>query len=448
MCCPEAVQQVQKSSSNAAKQRPELSKDQAWIESLDLNAFRSEIQALGKRLEKEQGPADVDHLNKMIGWSNGLAALGLLTMGFGIHLVPIVGLSLYTFSRWTMIAHHTCHGGYEKCHPQSKGRWSRFKFGLGSLWNRFNDWFDWMMPEAWNVEHNNRHHYNLSETTDPDLVEQNLETVRDMNVPVVYKYLVIFAAMFTWKWFYYSPNTYKELKLAQLRREGKKVPAGINSDEPVTIRSCLSGENPFYSFSELMMMVLGPYFVIHFLLTPLPWLLVGHYMEGYTASTMYCNAVCNLFLAELLTNAHGFLAVVTNHAGNDLYRFRKPCRPFSGSFYLRQVLASVDYDLGTDVIDFGHGWLNYQIEHHLWPSLSMLSYRKAAPQVQDICRRHKVPYIQHNVFWRLKKTVDIMVGKDDMQWFPEYYENKFLELDAFTMEQDAQKQKDDMAKRR
>eukprot|EP00619_Florenciella_sp_RCC1007_P005027 CAMPEP_0205924478 /NCGR_PEP_ID=MMETSP1325-20131115/16999_1 /ASSEMBLY_ACC=CAM_ASM_000708 /TAXON_ID=236786 /ORGANISM="Florenciella sp., Strain RCC1007" /LENGTH=59 /DNA_ID=CAMNT_0053292841 /DNA_START=21 /DNA_END=197 /DNA_ORIENTATION=- len=59
--------------------------------------------------------------------------------------------------------------------------------------------------------------------------------------------------------------------------------------------------------------------------------------------------------------------------------------------------------MGTDVVDFIHGWLNYQIEHHLWPDLSMLSYQKAAPLVKDICKRHGVPYVQHNVFWRLKK---------------------------------------------
>jgi len=28
-----------------------------------------------------------------------------------------------------MIAHHVCHGGYEKCHPD-KTRWSRFKLVL------------------------------------------------------------------------------------------------------------------------------------------------------------------------------------------------------------------------------------------------------------------------------------------------------------------------------
>jgi len=36
------------------------------------------------------------------------------------------------------------------------------------------DWLDWMLPEAWNVEHKN-HHYSLNEIDDPDLVERNMD---------------------------------------------------------------------------------------------------------------------------------------------------------------------------------------------------------------------------------------------------------------------------------
>jgi fatty acid desaturase len=414
-----------------AATKPKLAKDDEWIANLDYAGFTEEVRALGKTLETEQGPADVAHLNKMIFWSNSFAAFGLLTMGLKVNPLTVMALSLYTFSRWTMVAHHTCHGGYEKCHPH-KSRWSRFKFALGGLWNRFNDWFDWMMPEAWNVEHNNRHHYNLSEIDDPDLVENNNQFLRNSKAPLVVKYTVVLFFMLTWKWFYYAPNTYKELKLAHMRRTGTKLPPGVKPEEPLTMYTVLFEKSPFFSVWELLTVVLLPYFVIHFFLAPLPWYFLGEYYLPFdkTGSTMYWTAVTNLFLAELLTNAHAFLAVVTNHAGDDLYRFRQGCRPFSGSFYLRQVTASVNYHLGSDMVDFCHGWLNYQIEHHMWPNLSMLSYRKAAPQLQEICRRYGVPYIQESVLARLKKTVDIMVGNTSMKWFPEPYEKEFLEKDA------------------
>jgi fatty acid desaturase len=280
------------------------------------------------------------------------------------------------------------------------------------------------------VEHNNRHHYNLSEIHDPDLVEQNLAGLRSRQWPTALKYVQVVLAAAVWKWYYYAPNTYKELKLASWRREGKKIPAGVQPEMPVVIDTIFMGQNPFYTAVEFLSVVLGPYLLFHFFLTPLPWYFAGQYFAGYTGAQMYWNAVTNLFLADILTNLHGFLCVVTNHAGDDMYRFSSPCRPFSGSFCLRQVLASVDYDYGSDLVDFLHGYLNYQVEHHLWPNLSMRSYQKAAPRVRDICGKYGVPYVQHNVFYRLKKTVEIMVGTTSMRQFPLHYEQAFLEIDA------------------
>lgn len=48
----------------------------------------------------------------------------------------------------------------------------------------------------------------------------------------------------------------------------------------------------------------------------------------------------------------------------------------------------------------------------------MLQYQKGAPKLKAICEKHGVPYAQENVFERLRKTVDIMVGKTTMRVFP------------------------------
>merc|ERR1712118_337490 len=122
------------------------------------------------------------------------------------------------------------------------------------------------------------------------------------------------------------------------------------------------------------------------------------------------------------------LVVVTNHAGDDLYRFEGHAIARSPSFYLRQIVSSVNFTTGgaeggfvADAIDFCHGWLNYQIEHHLWPDLSMRSYQKAQPLVRALCKKHGVPYVQHSVFYRLHKTVEIIVGNSSMRKFPARY---------------------------
>ena len=136
------------------------------------------------------------------------------------------------------------------------------------------------------------------------------------------------------------------------------------------------------------------------------------------------NGLRYMLLADALSILHSFIVIATNHAGEDLYAFKNSVQPKSGSYYMRQVTSSVNFRTGGDLNDFMHGWLNYQIEHHAWPQLSMLSYQKAAPELKAICAKHDVPYVQENVFKRLKKTADIMVGKTSMRRFDEAWEDK------------------------
>ena len=94
-----------------------LPKEEQWIEKMDLIAFKNDIKELGSTLEKQQGQEDVDHLHKMMNWSNACAFVGIFSMGFGLNLISVLALSTWTLSRWVMIGHHVCHGGYDKCHP-------------------------------------------------------------------------------------------------------------------------------------------------------------------------------------------------------------------------------------------------------------------------------------------------------------------------------------------
>lgn len=372
-----------------------LPPESQWIDSLDLKAFQADLRELGKRLSDEQGPDDVAHLKKMIMWSNMFTLVGMVTMALpAYYLLPAVCLSIGVTTRWTMIAHHTCHGGYDNC--EKSGRFNRFKFAVGSLWRRLLDWFDWMLPEAWNVEHNNLHHYHLGEDSDPDLVERNLDYLRGLEIPMFFKYLGSYAVMAIWKWWYYSPNTYKELRVKEIRKTNPELLKDSKFDphRPLTLTTMMfdSASLPeWISLSDFMARVFLPYLIYRFLFVPLPLLAAGMHFNPESPNTWYINGIINLVLADMLANIHSFIIIATNHAGEDLYKFSVSCRPRSGTFYLRQVVSSANFSAGTDLVDFFHGWLNYQVEHHLWPDLSMLSYQRAMPQVKEICRRHKVP---------------------------------------------------------
>jgi len=327
-----------------------------------------------------------------------------------------------------MIAHHTCHGGYNRV---KAGKFNSRGFALGSVMKRVSDWCDWMLPEAWNIEHNRLHHYHLGESKDPDLVERNLQFLRESKSPMFIKYLIVALLVPIWKWAYYAPNTFKELQLAEMKKNKEPLPANLDPYRAVTIGKILlptdeadkaNGKviKPVLFFRKVLL----PFLVSRFLLLPAPLLLVPK-----VGMSLFGNAIANLVLAELLTNTHAFITIVTNHAGEDLYKFDDQVKPRSGSFYVRQIISSANYAMGNDVLDFMHGWLNYQIEHHVWPDLSMLQYQRGAARLEAICRRHGVPYVKESVWIRLRKTVDIMTGKTTMMNFPtgkEPFEDKAM----------------------
>ncbi len=62
-------------------------------------------------------------------------------------------------------------------------------------------------------------------------------------------------------------------------------------------------------------------------------------------------------------------------------------------FLRRQVLMSRNVH-GGRALDIAMGGLNYQVEHHLFPSMPRPHLRKAAPIVAEYCRMHSVPYTQ------------------------------------------------------
>ena len=66
-------------------------------------------------------------------------------------------------------------------------------------------------------------------------------------------------------------------------------------------------------------------------------------------------------------------------------------------FLQRQVLTSRNIR-GNWLIDTAMGGLNYQIEHHLFPSMPRPHLRRAARIVSDYCRAKNVPYTETGLF--------------------------------------------------
>lgn len=338
---------------------------------------------------------DFRHLKKMELWGRLCALFGYATAWL-IPFNPLSALLISTANvgRWANVTHPILHGAYDKV-PDIPKRYTRKYFAKG--WRRIIDWLDWIYPEAWEVEHNNMHHYHLGEKDDPDHIEHNMEWLRNSKIPMWIRYAIVIVFAGIWKAAYYAPNTLKILGNAKRRKQGLPEKTGFMR---------LDAWSPFSKDgAELWFKFYLPYFFFRFIFLPALFLPLG------TEAAL--NVFYTSILSEVFTNLHSFLVIIPNHSADDIYRFEEPASS-KGEFYLRQIIGSVNYKTGSNIIDFSHGWLNYQVEHHLFPSLPLSQYQKMQPYVKQICEKHNLPYRQHNVFKRLLMSLDLMVGKTSL----------------------------------
>jgi fatty acid desaturase len=66
-------------------------------------------------------------------------------------------------------------------------------------------------------------------------------------------------------------------------------------------------------------------------------------------------------------------------------------------FLRRQVLMSRNIR-GSRLLDVAMGGLNYQIEHHLFPSMPRPHLRRASSTIKEYCREHGVRYTETGLF--------------------------------------------------
>lgn len=362
-------------------------------QNVDREQLAKDLNEIHQDVLSRMGEEDFKHLKKMERWGRVCSLLGYGTAWIIPNPISALLISQGSFTRWTQMTHPIVHKGYDKIDDVPEAYTSK-KFAKG--WRRFIDWPDWITPDGWHQEHDVLHHYNLGEKLDPDHLQHNMEWLRQSKTPMWIRFLVVIVFTAVWKILYYTPRAHKELTISQARQKREDLPKFTRTGA----WSIFTKQGRALWFESIL-----PYIAFRFILIPLLFLPLG------TFAAM--SVLLNSLLAEAFTNMHTFLVIVPNHAGDDVMMFEEKGKG-RGEFYLRQILGSVNYPTGSDFNDFFYGWLNYQVEHHLWPDIPLSQYQYAQPKVVEVCKKHGIPYRQDSVFKRLLKAMDIMVGRTSM----------------------------------
>ena len=129
------------------------------------------------------------------------------------------------------------------------------------------------------------------------------------------------------------------------------------------------------------------------------------YQMGFWSAISYMIG-CSIFYKMNVIGDHDTYGVsVENHyEGNDWLKL--------------QIPNSRNFKTDCPIYTFVFGGINYQIEHHLFPSMSNSYYSQIAPTVKEFCKEHGIPYVEHHslleVFQQYYKTLKYFNSKKNL----------------------------------
>ncbi len=87
---------------------------------------------------------------------------------------------------------------------------------------------------------------------------------------------------------------------------------------------------------------------------------------------------------------------------------------------IHQMRTTANFANGSRLFSWLIGGLNYQIEHHLFPNICHVHYRKISEIVKDMAEQYDIPYYQHKTFYAALKSHftllnDLGTGKYDLR---------------------------------
>jgi linoleoyl-CoA desaturase len=303
--------------------------------------------------------------------TKGNAALAIQTaIMLSAYIVPFVLIFIIPMNAWVImgltvlmglglagigmcVMHDAVHGSY------SKKEWVNKLFGgtmylLGS--NVFN----------WKIQHNVLHHaYTNIEGHDQDIASRGpIRLSEHAPLKKIHRYQHIHA------FFFYGLMTISKLTrdFTQLIGYNK---AGITRQHRV---------NPTVEYTKMVAIKIVYLFIfigLPILFTPFSWwqVLLGFFIMHWTAG---CILSTIFQMAHVVEGAEQPLPNESGEIEND--------------WIVHELRTTSDFARNNRFLNWYIGGLNFQIEHHLFPNICHIHYRKIAPIVEKTAKEFGYPY--------------------------------------------------------
>ncbi|MEM9858775.1 MAG: acyl-CoA desaturase [Bacteroidota bacterium] len=274
-------------------------------------------------------------------------------MGFGM---SGIGLS---------IMHDANHGSYSKN--------KRVNNALGFLVN-----FLGAYHINWKIQHNVLHHsYTNVEGYDEDISNPVMRFSPEQDRKWIFKFQVFYA------WFFYGIMTIYWFVSKDFESVVKYNKMNLLATQGLTLKKALGQ----VIFNKLW--YLGLTLILPLILVAQPWWIV---LLGF----IWMQFVCGLQLALIFQPAH--VIEETDFYKTDEYG------SVENNWAIHQMRTTANFANGSRWFTWLVGGLNHQIEHHLFPNICHIHYRKISRIVRETAQEFNVPYYHHKTFFGAVKS--------------------------------------------
>lgn len=283
-------------------------------------------------------------------FSNGFVQIGLcIFMGIGM---SGIGLS---------VMHDAVHGSYSKNQKVNKLMSFSMAFIGGSALN-------------WQLQHNNLHHT----FTNIDGHDEDIAPLGFLRFSPHAEYRKIHRFQFIYAWFFYGLMTLMWATTKDFNQLARYDKMGL-----------LKTQNTTYGKEFLRLLVYKLFYwsftvVIPIIFINVIWwkVLIGFAIMHFT---------CGLILALIFQPAHVVEMTEFPTPNNETHLM-------SDDWASHQMKTTANFAPKAKLLSWFVGGLNYQVEHHLFPSICHVHYKKIAPIVEATAKEFNLPYHSKTTF--------------------------------------------------
>lgn len=312
-------------------------------------------------------------------------SLLMISLYFVPYLLMVSGI-IYSvpgiLACWIIMGVGTAGIGLVLMHDANHGTFSK-NSGLNK-WLGKSLYFLGGFPPTWRYQHNTLHHgFTNIDGQDEDIDPMGL--LRFSPHKPLYK---IHRLQQYYAWFFYGLMTFSWVTLKDFKQllsyKKRNVPLSNTKNYNQLMMDLILAKAIYY-----LIVLIIPLFVL-----PIAW-----YWTVLFFLAMHF--VCGLILSTIFQTAHVMPTSefpLPDENGN-----------VENNWVIHQLLTTTDYAPKSRIFSWLIGGLNYQVEHHLFPNISHVHYRKIAAIVKNTTRKYDLPYyVQANFFRAIRSHFNML----------------------------------------